>query len=370
MILQKWKLRFNIPSMAINSIMILSLVLPTIRAITEVNVHRIPYILVIIYAFITVIYRGYIYKDYILTNIFLFGVTIIGVIINGTLYSAVLTPVIFGLLFYIIMGKTYSYNFYNLYKLLIITILVEFLIINIIDYQTFSFLSSDVIHSYRILTTKFGHLFGIDIYLPNSLFYGAQVTSMILALSIIIFRRHKIWKNLSFILFCLCFSLTSIIMLFAGLFLLNIKKYYPLVILLMFIFLYIFISNTLDFKRYYSTFSAFPIYWWDRSIMDKLFGFPNSPVNVWSHEFGYFFILQYLGLLNVLMLIMMNCFLLLKRPNIHSIVVTMLHVSLIHYHPALGLGMAQLFGLHIAYAMRHDRSSDLKSGFKRYIIYH
>jgi hypothetical protein len=369
MILQKWKLRFNIPSMAINSIMILALVLPTIRAITEVNVHRIPYVLVIIYAFFTVIYRGYIYKDYILTNILLFGVTIIGVIINGTLYSAVLTPIIFGLLFYIIMGKTYSYNFYNLYKLLIITILVEFLIINIIDYQTFSFLSSDVIHSYRILTTKFGGLIGIDIYLPNSLFYGVQVTSMILAVSFIMFQRHKIWRILTIMLFCICFSLTSIIMLIVGLFFLNKKAMFPVIIFFLFILFYIFYSKSIDFQHYYSTFSAFPIYWWDRSIMDKLFGFPNSPINVWSHEFGYFFIIKHLGLLNVLMLIIMNLFLLLKRPNIHSIIVTMLHVSLIHYNPALGLGIAQLFGLHIAYAMRHDGTDVLKSGLKIYMNY-
>jgi hypothetical protein len=359
MILQKWKLRFSRPSFAINSIMILSLVLPTIRVITEVNVHRIPYILVITYAVFTVLYRGYIYKDYLLTNIFLFGITIIGVIINGTLYSSVLTPVMFGLLFYIIIGKTYSYNFYNLYKLLIITIFVEFLIINVIDDQYFLFLRSDIIHSYRELNTKFGALVGITIYLPNSLFYGTQVTSMILAQSIIIFQRHKIWRNISFILFCICFSLTSIIMLLVGIIVLNIKKYFPLFILLIFILIYIFYVKTLDFQRYYSTFSAFPISWWDRPIMDILFGFPNAPINSWSAEFGYFWILKHLGSLNVLVLIMMNCFLLLKRPNIHSIIVTMLHVSLIHYHPATNLGVAQLFGLHIAFAMRCDSSSDL-----------
>jgi len=341
-------------SWAINTIIVMSLTFPTLQIVSGIYLHRIPYLLAGIFAIIAVFYRGYIYKSYLMTFVLIFSITFTGLLVVGTKYTAFMNPVIYGLFFYVIMGKLYKYNFIRLYKLLTLLLLLEFLIINLINYNAFGFLKNDLIHSYTALSSKITPLTGIYILPPNSIYYGVQVASVLMAISVIIFRDHLLWKYISIFLFSVCFSLTSIVMIATGMVIINFKKYFPALILSLFILIYIFYSESLNFDKYYSTFSAFPISWWERPINEKLFGYPHSPVYSWSWELGYFFIIKNLGLINVLVLGIMNIILVVKRRNIHSVIVTMLHVSLLHYHPALGLGLSQLFGLHIAHAMREN----------------
>ena len=99
-----------------------------------------------------------------------------------------------------------------------------------------------------------------------------------------------------------------------------------------------------------------PLYWWDQSISDKLFGYPHRPGLLIHRDFGYFSILQSIGLINVLVLIVLNLVLIFKTKNIHAIIATMLHISLIHYTVAISFGMAQIWALHIAFAMHNKYS--------------
>ncbi len=351
-------MKLNFPSIAINIIILTAITFPTLQIITELSLHRIPYLMAGLFALFTIFKKGYICKIYLFVYIYIFCITIVGLIAVGTVYTSYLSPVIYGLLFYIIIGKTYQYNFLNLYKFLLVLFLLEFLLINLIDSNLFSFLYNAKFHSYTDVNSKFNDITGIPVIPANTIFYGNHVGPTLLAIMIIIFNEKSIFRILSITLLVLCFSLTSVLIIATALAILNFKKYYLVLLLLMFLMFYIFYYNVLDFSHYYKTFANFPTTWWQRTISEKLFGYPKLSINAIYYEFSYFFIIKNLGLVNVLMLIIMNLILLIKKPNIHTIIVTMLHVSLFHYQPALGLGLVQIFGLHIAYAMRNDHTSE------------
>jgi hypothetical protein len=284
----------------------------------------------------------------------------LGLLFVGTEYSSTLSPIVYGILFYIIIGKEYSFNFVTLYKFLIILMIAELYFINLIDtdgnYLGNILQYEEGFKPYQRLGSKAGQLIGVDLFVPNTIFLGAQAGSMVSLIAIFMFVNNKIWKYISVAVFSISFSLTSILMLISGLVVKKIKYsiFYFLIGIAFFYFVFSGLTtNAIEFQWYYDTFSAYPKAWWERDITEKLFGYPKSKINTWSAELGYIHILKAVGLLNVLILILLNIILVFRRRNVHTIIVTMLHVSLVHYHPAIFLGMEQIFGLHIAYAMRN-----------------
>ena len=342
---------------AINLVVILSLVLVILQFILEINLHRIPYAIVFIFALFVILQRQYIYKKNITAIIIIFTITTVGLVIVGSTYTSTLSPLIYGLLFFTMMDKKYSFNFVLLYKLLAITIFIELVIINVISDEFFnSFLSKghEIIHS--SLSSKLGHLIGYEMVVPVTIFNSPQIASMILVISLFIFNKYTFWWNISIIMFFICFSLTSIVML---VFALCVKNFYKSIIpifLSTIFFIYLFYSNTLSFKIYFDMFMIHPLYWWDMSISEKLFGYPDKQGLLMHRDFGYFSILQDIGLINALVLIVLNLVLIFKVKNIHAIIVTMLHISLIHYQVAISFGVAQIWALHIAFAMHNKYS--------------
>jgi hypothetical protein len=360
------KINIKISAVVVNAILAISFILPTLQQYYDIKLHRIPYILTLLIAIFVIIKRCKIYKKYLFTSIIIFTIAATGTYLVGTEYTSFLSPVIYGIMFYTIINKNYHFDFVKLYKFLIVTIFIELLFINIIDYKyIISFFHSLNFDLYQPLGTKFGLLINRDLYTPNSLFYGPQITSMILAISIIFFSGYYVnksnivktqhfWLTITIGMFIISFSITSLIMLIIAFGKKKISKYYLYIIAIFLLIFFIFISGAISYQAYLDTFSSFPLYWLERDIKEMIFGFPNVHNPNMAMEFGYVHILKNIGGLNVMILIVLNVILVLRKRNVHSIIVTMFHVSLIHYHPALRIGVEQLFGLHIAYAMHEN----------------
>jgi hypothetical protein len=334
----------------------------------------------------------------------IFAFTILGLSLNrGFLYSANSSPLIFGLIFYLYFK--YKINpfeqFYirytnTIYKILLLFMLVELIATNIGEHLfntvIFSFLANPVINGYVHFISKLSYVlpFEFEIYGNNSLYLGNQIYSMICVSAVAWFfpydknyidRKNTKWLLLSIFLFITGFSFTSIIMLFTWIILAILlipqcrKSMTPILYISLIIFSAItmtfFLSTTVEDisrgfdsrgERYFNNFIGIvESYFNELPLEYQIFGIPSSQSYsdyAQGAEFGYFIRMYELGFIYNILIGGLNVFCLIyvyiKRKSqntfakINLIIITVWHLSMIHYMPALNTGPAQLFGLHIS----------------------
>ena len=132
------------------------------------------------------------------------------------------------------------------------------------------------------------------------------------------------------------------------------------------IFLYVFFrTRPYDthtfFEFYVNNFTEIIVAYYDLPLKHQLIGIPwNEVISKYtkSHELGYFIRMMQLGFFYNLFIICLNLLVLIyvyvhKNKystfiKINMITLTMWHISIVHYLPALKTGPAQLFGLYIS----------------------
>ena len=218
----------------------------------------------------------------------------------------------------------------------------------------------------------------------NSLYLGVQIGSMVAMSGIMWFfpynrlkynKNNIKWFYLSLFLFTLGFSFTSVVMFLIWLLLTFIyfvesrKRiiilslptliFFGIAVILFFTTERNYLSSNFDFYLYVFTEIIFAFM--KLPLNYQLFGIPFMETitkYTYTFEFGYFILFMKLGLIYNIFIIGLNLFILIKiyinrekhtlLTKLNLIMLTVWHVSLIHYMPALKTGPAQLFGLHIA----------------------
>ena len=341
-------------------IMLMALTFPTLRMFIGWKFHQFLLLFTMVVTFLPIVLKGRTHKKYLFLITACFLMIVIGVRLRGTIITTLSSSLMYGFLFYLIIDKNFTFNFKSLYKFLVSLIGIETLIINLYDYTFFYFLYSDFYQSYHRLSSKMAVIlcsFGFtgNLYAANSIFYGPQIASVLLAVAIILFRKDRYWLFLSIVLFSVSFSLTSCLVLLTGFILIKrsaaVSKLAVAILTLLFL-VSLFYYNLLDFQYYLKGFGSSPIVWWnDTTVLEKVFG-TKEGIYAWSWEFQYMRIIVYMGLLTSFISIFLNIALCIKYPsNIHVVILTMFHVSMIHVNNLAQLGVAQLVALHIACGM-------------------
>jgi len=330
----------------------------------------------------------------------IFGFILYGILKNrGFAYSANSAPLIFGLIFFIyfksriIPSEIFYAGFVSrIYKILLLFMVVEFVIAN---YDPW--ILDNVFHAggYIVFGSKLSIFIGFPLWGNNSLYLGPQIYSMVAVSGIMWFfpyNRSKYnynnikWFYLSLLLFILGFSFTSIVMfltwlLLTFLYFLEARKRllnlsFPMILFSLIISIIFFSANPQAeiiqamrpelviksrFDQYIFVFTEIIIAFMKLPLNYQFFGIPSVGSitdYTWSFEFGYFIRLMKLGLLFNLFIIGLNVLALInvfihknkhtQMTKVNLIILTMWHLSMIHYMPAAKTGPAQLFGLHIA----------------------
>ena len=328
---------------------------------------------------------------------------------RGLQYSSFSSPLIFGIIFFFYFNREFNYNtksyhkfISNIYKILIIGFLIE-VIFNIIspDYL-YELLSTREVGGYEKVRGKIVTLLSLSsvervIVNVNSFYLGVQSASIVSLSALIWFfpfygnhyhkTNNKIWFILSIIFFIYTFNFTSIVMFFSWILLSilllpnsrkNLFSFSLLTVPFIIIGSYNFFSRSFvmtfgetPWKHYIYTFSEIVYSFFSKlPNFSKFFGIPgNVSIGEYTltHEFGYFIILMKLGFVYVSIILFLNIkeLVLAKKISNNSyitfmtklnlIIFSIWHISLIHYHPALKTGPAQLFGLHIAIYLLYSK---------------
>jgi len=341
-------------------------------------------------------------KNIFLIILIIFAFIIYGIIDSrGFTYSASITPLIFGLIFYIYIksstkieqNQSYINYVSKIYKILLFFMVIELIIANYNEWILFNLFRSDVVLGYVRIESKLSEILGYPIMGNNSLYLGPQIYSMICVSGIMWFypydkrNYNKInikWVVMSFILLLLGFSMTSMIMFIVwialSILLIPSSRYGLLPIFIFGVIFTIFYSNTFfeliptgktvinsstifdtNLQKYLYNFTEIIYAYLSLPLDYILFGIPNISLitdYTSTFEFGYFIRFMELGLLFNIFILGLNALVLIKilinkklfnlNSKINLIILTVWHISLIHYMPAIKTGPAQLFGLHIA----------------------